>query len=200
VGQIIPPKGLDLLLEAVSELASRGRDVSLDVVGNIDEWEPPAYEGFRASVLQRAARPDLAGRVAFLGVREDVPALLARASIHCCPSRPEQREGLAVVSLEAKRAGTPSVVFPTGSLPEVIAHRDDGWVCSDATVDALVEGLEYFLAHADRLQHASTRARASANAYSRERFAAAWAEEFGLAAATPATIHAGVSHEAIHDS
>jgi glycosyltransferase involved in cell wall biosynthesis len=192
VGQIIPPKGLDFLLEAVSELFSRGRDVSLDVVGNIDEWEPPTYEGFRASVLQRAARPDLAGRVAFLGVREDVPALLARASIHCCPSRPEQREGLAVVSLEAKRAGTPSVVFPTGSLPEVIAHRDDGWVCSDATVDALVEGLEYFLAHADRLQHASARARASANAYSRERFAAAWAEEFGLAA-TPATIHG--SHE-----
>src|SRR5207237_5827865 len=76
VGHIIPPKGLDLLLEAVSELCSRGRDVSLDVVGNIDEWEPPSYAGFRGSIQQRAARPDLAGRVAFLGVREDVPALL----------------------------------------------------------------------------------------------------------------------------
>lgn len=179
VGQIIPPKGLDLLLEAVGELCSRGHDVSLDVVGNIDEWEPPSYAGFRASVLERAARSDLAGCVSFLGVREDVPSLLARASIHCCPSRPEQREGLAVVNLEAKRAGTPSVVFPTGSLPEIVAHRDDGWVCRDVTVDALAEGLEYFLAHADWLQHASIRARTSARDYSRERFAAAWAEEFG---------------------
>ncbi|HEV8319441.1 MAG TPA: glycosyltransferase family 4 protein [Vicinamibacterales bacterium] len=194
VGQIIPPKGLDLLLEAVSELLSRGHDVSLDVVGNIDEWEPPSYAGFRASVRDRATRSDLAGRVVFLGMREDIPALLARASIHCCPSRPEIREGMAVVMLEAKRAGTPSVVFQTGSLPEVITHRDDGWICRDATVDALVEGLEYFLADDDRLQHASSRARASAGAFCREPFAAAWAEEFGVVVA-PATSHARASHE-----
>jgi glycosyltransferase involved in cell wall biosynthesis len=164
----------------VGALRSRGYDVSLDVVGNIDAWEPPSYAGFRASVLQRAAGADLAGRVTFLGVREDVPSILARASIHCCPSRPEQREGLAVVNLEAKQAGTPSIVFPTGSLPEIVAHRDDGWVCRDVTVDALVEGLEYYLAHPDRLQHASIRARASARDYSRDRFANAWAEEFGV--------------------
>jgi glycosyltransferase involved in cell wall biosynthesis len=189
VGQIIPPKGLDLLLEAVSRLRAGGLDASLDVVGNIDGWEPPPFAGFRASVRERAARPDLAGRVEFLGVREDIPALLARASIHCCPSLPEIREGLAVVNLEAKRAGVPSVVFPTGSLPELIAHREDGWICADATVDALVEGLEHFLADARRLERASTRARRSERGFSRERFAAAWAEEFGLPGAFDPTAH-----------
>ena len=52
------------------------------------------------------------------------------------------------------------------------------------TVDALAEGLEYFLSDPDRLQHASIRARASARDYSRERFAAAWAEEFGVSDAS----------------
>lgn len=180
VGQVIPPKGLDLLLDAIAELSARGHDATLDVVGDIDGWESPTYAGFRSGIRARASRRDLAGRVRFLGVREDVPALLAAASVHCCPSRPEQKEGFAVVNLEAKRAGIPSVVFPTGSLPEMITHRDDGWVCRDVSAAALVEGLEYFLADADRLRRASDRARASDRIYSRERFAAEWAEEFGL--------------------
>jgi glycosyltransferase involved in cell wall biosynthesis len=131
-------------------------------------------------VRARASRRDLASRVRFLGVREDVPALLARASVHCCPSRPEQKEGFAVVNLEAKRAGLPSVVFPTGSLPEMISHGEDGWICRDVSVDALVEGLEFFLSDPERLRRAGEKARASDRLYSRERFAAQWAEEFGL--------------------
>jgi glycosyltransferase involved in cell wall biosynthesis len=183
IGQVIPPKGLDLLLEAVAVLRRRGRDVTLDVVGDVDGWESPTYAGFRATVRSRAERVDLAGAVRFLGVREDVPALLQSASLHCCPSRPEQKEGFAVVNLEAKRAGLPSVVTPTGSLPEMVTHREDGWVCSDVSVAALVEGLDHFLSDPERLRRAGERARVSDRIFSRERFASAWCEEFGVPAA-----------------
>ena len=54
VGQIIPEKGLDLLLDAVALLRARGVDATLDVVGDIDGWESPAYRGHRAAL--RAAR------------------------------------------------------------------------------------------------------------------------------------------------
>ena len=112
VGQIIPDKGLDLLLDAIALLRARGIDATLDVVGEIDGWEAPEYRGYRAALRDRARQPDLAGAVKFLGYREDVPTLLGRASVHCCPSRPEHREGFGLVVLEAKLAGLPSVVTP----------------------------------------------------------------------------------------
>src|SRR5207247_2521741 len=113
------------------------------------------------------------------GWREDVLALLASAGIHCCPSRPEQREGFGLVNVEAKQAGIPSVVLPTGALPELIAHGEDGWICSEVSADALAEGIEYFLADPVRLERASCAARASAERFSRERFADAWWGVFG---------------------
>jgi glycosyltransferase involved in cell wall biosynthesis len=179
VGQVIPEKGLDLLLEAVGMLVERGHDVRLDVVGPVAGWAPPEVHVFRERVRSRAAQPDLFGRVQFLGTREDVPSLLAAAGVHCCPSRPELREGFGLVVLEAKAAGRPSVVTPTGALPELVEHRENGWICAAATPDALAEGLEYFVADSARGQRAGVAARASLDAFSRDRFAAAWHEALG---------------------
>ena len=180
IGQIIPAKGLDLLLDAAGLLARRGVDVRVDVVGDIDGWEAPEYAGFRGRVRARAADADLEGRVRFLGHREDVPALLAASAVHCCPSRPEQREAFGVVNVEAKRAGIPSVVTPTGALPEIVEHRVDGWVCEAPTAGALAEGLAYFLSDDARREEAGRRARQSEERFSRERFASAWLEVFGV--------------------
>lgn len=173
-GQIIPPKGIDLLLEAVALLAARGLDVRLDVIGQIDGWESADFAGYRAGLVARAGRPDLAGRVRFLGWRDDVPALMATAAVHCCPSLPEIREAFGVVNLEAKQAGIPSVVFRTGALPELIRHGVDGWICDAVTVEALVEGLAWFLADPERRAAAGQAARDSLALFGREEFDAAW--------------------------
>ena len=141
VGQIIPEKGLMSLLDAVAILRARGVAATLDVVGDMDGWESPAYSGHRASLRTRASQPDLDGCVKFLGWREDVPELLSRAALHCCPSRMEQREAFGNVVLEAKIAGIPSVVTMSGDLPDLVAHRETGWVCHDTGAEALAEGL-----------------------------------------------------------
>ncbi len=182
VGQVIPPKGLDVLLEAVARLLAAGREVTLDVVGDVEGWEPPGWVGYHERVQRRAARPDLAGRVRFLGWREDVPSLLAVAAIHCCPSCPEQREAFGVVNIEAKDAGIPSVVSPTGALPELIDHGIDGWVCSEVTPGAIAEGIEFFLKDPVRLEKAGDAARQSLRRFGRERFADAWWAVFDLVA------------------
>jgi glycosyltransferase involved in cell wall biosynthesis len=174
VGQVIPEKGLDLLLEALGLVLCRGRDARLVVVGAMDGWISPAYHGYRERLLRRAGAPDLAGRVEFLGWREDVPTLLAGASVHCCPSRPEMREGLPLVCLEAKLAGLPSVAFPGGPFAEIIEHGVDGWICRDVNAAALADGLEYFLADPARLERGRGAARASAARFGRARFADAW--------------------------
>jgi glycosyltransferase involved in cell wall biosynthesis len=196
VGQLIPGKGCDRLLEAVAILAHKGLDVSLDVVGDTGRWEPDVWKGYIARLIERAARPDLAGRVRFLGAREDVPALLAAASLHCFPSTTELREGFGIVTVEAKAVGVPSVVTPSGALPELIAHEEDGFVCADDSVESLVAGLQYFLADRNRLIEAGRRAHASSARYTRARFLEQWLALFRMSAAdmNRSGALAGVAH------
>ena len=182
VGQIIPPKGVDLLLEAIAELRRTNAGVTLDIVGDIEGWEAPGYAGYRARVRSRAEQPDLAGCVRFLGLREDVPALLATASVHCLPSRPEQKEGFTVTTLEAKHAGLPSVVTRSGALPEMVRHTIDGWVCGEVTPAAIAEGLEYFLSDPELARRAGEEARTWERAFSPSRFASEWADVFAAGA------------------
>ena len=178
VGQLIPVKGVDLLLEAVAILRHRGSAVTLDVIGALDGWESPSERGYRRGLLDRASAPDLKDAVAFLGEREDVPFFMNRAAIHCCPSRPAMREGFGLVVLEAKLAGLPSVVGRSGALPELIEHGTTGWICDPVSAEKLAEGLNAFLCDSKRLEHAGRLARQSAAAYSQTRFDTAWRNVF----------------------
>jgi glycosyltransferase involved in cell wall biosynthesis len=177
-------KGVDLLLEAVATLRAHGRDVSLDVVGALDGWETPADRGYRQGLRDRASAPDLNGSVNFLGHREDVPMLMKRACIHCCPSRPEVREGFGLVVLEAKLAGLPSVVGRSGALPELIDHGANGWICDPVSAETIAEGLDRFLGEPDRLARSGRLARESASAYTQAQFDGAWRNVFAQAEAS----------------
>jgi glycosyltransferase involved in cell wall biosynthesis len=181
VGQIIPVKGVHLLLDALALLRARGHDASLDIVGQIDGWEAPPDAGYRASLVARAQDEDLQGHVRFLGWRDDVPELLAAASVHCCPSLPRQREAFGIVNLEAKAAGTPSVVSQSGALPDLVAHAVDGWVMRDDTAEALAEGCAYFLEAGERWACASAAARRSLDTFSHGEFAEVWCTALGVA-------------------
>jgi glycosyltransferase involved in cell wall biosynthesis len=178
IGQIIPEKGLDVLLDAVGLLVARNVRVSLDVVGAIGGWISPSYEGFHERVLARASAQDLAGRVRFLGWREDIEQILRGAAVHCMPTQPKQREAFGIVTLEAKLAGIPSVVTPIGAQPELVSHRVDGWIASGADAEAVAEGLEYFLRSPQLAERAGEAARLSAARFTREQFAAQWREVF----------------------
>ena len=170
VGQLISDKGPDLLLDAIALLTAQGRDVRLDVVGDLDGWESPTQEGFRARLLARAAEPDLAGRVRFLGARSDVMRLMSAASLHCAPSRPDMLEGMPAVVIEAKHAALPTVAFALGPFPEMIVHRETGWLAADVAAAALAEGIAWFLDDPARRDAAGRAAQASAAMYSRELF------------------------------
>jgi len=181
VGQVIPEKGLHVLLEAVSLVIKWGYDVSLDVVGEMEGWVPPNYEGYREALRERAEKADLKGRIHFLGWRSDVGPLFRGAMVHCCPSLPAGREGAANVVFEAKSAGTPSVVFPSGALPELISHREDGWICSSGCASAMAEGIVFFLKPSDRREQAGQAARRSLDSrFNRIQFEEAWLSVFGV--------------------
>jgi len=192
VGQLIPDKGLHVLLDAVATLVAEGSAVTLDVVGALERWEPSSYAGYRETLLARVRRPGLAGRVRFLGAREDVPALLRRAGVHIAPSLPTLREAFGLVVLEAKEASIPSIVFRSGALPDLVRHGVDGLVCEEPSASALGQALHYYLVDADARERHGAAALASAAPFGRRQFARAWVEQFGVDLQTDAPVTARV--------
>lgn len=179
VGQIIPDKGVDVLIDAIALLRQSGVPATLDVVGDMTGWEAPQYAGYRDALRRRAAQPLVEGAVRFLGYREDVGAVLGSAAVHCSPSRAAFREGMTNVVLEAKASGVPSVVTRTGSLPELVEHRVDGWI-ADEDAAALAEGLRYFLENGEERRRAGDAARRSLARFSQATFEANWLREFDM--------------------
>ncbi|HXG88156.1 MAG TPA: glycosyltransferase family 4 protein [Vicinamibacterales bacterium] len=197
VGQLIPGKGIDLLLDAVSLLRAEGLPVTLDIVGELEGGESPAYRGHRGTLIDRAAAADLVDAVRFLGLRDDVPGLMVQAVVHCCPSRLDLREGMAGVVLEAKAAGIPSIVTRSGSLPELVVHRVDGWIADD-TAASVASGLRYFLTNEEDRRVAGRAALASLARFDRPTFERAWRTEFGLDVVTPEPY--GLAASEVHES
>jgi len=93
LGRLHRNKGFGLLLEALAAT----RDISLWIAGD---------GPLRPHLERRATRLGIAGRVRFLGWREDVPWLLAAADLLVCPSL---HEPLGNVVIEAWSAGLPVV-------------------------------------------------------------------------------------------
>jgi glycosyltransferase involved in cell wall biosynthesis len=141
VGQITEDKGPHFLIEAFRNLAGSSPDARLLIVGRVSDWHG---DDWARSLRDRTAKdPILRERVSFLGFVEDVPTLLRSCEVLVAPSLWEEPLGLVV--MEAKQAGTPSIVFPSGGLPEMIEHGVDGYVCRDKTVEALEDQLRFYL-------------------------------------------------------
>lgn len=139
MGQLTEDKGVGLLVDAALRLCRERTDVRFLIAGDYS-WQNPFAEGLMGQVEASG----LADRIRFLGYVDDVPALLELAEIHCAPSVRE--EPLGNVVLEAKKASVPSVVFPSGGLPEMIVEGGaDGFVCRTKSVDALTDGLNHYL-------------------------------------------------------
>ncbi|MFS0701033.1 glycosyltransferase family 4 protein [Cellulomonas sp. 179-A 4D5 NHS] len=116
VGRMSPRKGTHVALEATARLVAAGHDVSLRVCGTVF----PGYEFFEEELRERAARPDLAGRVTLAGYVHPTWGELAAADVVLVPSRSESFGNTAV---EAMLAGRPVVASGVQGLAEVL---DDG--------------------------------------------------------------------------
>jgi glycosyltransferase involved in cell wall biosynthesis len=113
LGRLSPRKGPAVLLDAVSILVSRGRDVHLNLVGSIF----PGYEWFADELSATvAADPALTGRVNFQGFVTDVWPHVAGSDIVVVPSQFDEPFGNTAV--EAALAARPAVVSATSGLLE----------------------------------------------------------------------------------
>lgn len=113
VGRLVPQKGHATLFKA---LALVKRPWQLDIVG---------VGPLEADLRALAERLEIAPKIHWLGYRDDVPQLLARADIFCFPSR---WEGLGLAFLEAAAAGVPVIASRLPVLEEVMQPRHGTFV------------------------------------------------------------------------
>jgi glycosyltransferase involved in cell wall biosynthesis len=149
LGALVPWKRADLALE----IASRIPELRLDLAGEPLPGDPPA---FAAALRRRAAHPELAGRVRFLGALADPRPALAAAHclLHCADREPF---GLALV--EALAAGRP-VAAPAAGGPLEILTPTCGRLYAPGDPDAGAAAVRALLA--DQAAPAAARARAAA--------------------------------------
>jgi glycosyltransferase involved in cell wall biosynthesis len=170
IGQITPEKGVDVLVDAFGRLADEREKAWLFIAGRISDWSGDAW----ARALRDRAMSDaeLSHRVVFLNYVEDVPGLLQYCDVHVCPSVWE--EPLANVVMEAKMAGRPSIIFPSGGLPEVVTHEIDGYICPDKSARSLTAALQTYLDDPSLIPGQGIAARLSLDRLGANRFAQAW--------------------------
>jgi glycosyltransferase involved in cell wall biosynthesis len=127
VSRLAPEKGIDVLVHAHARL---GRDALLVLVGDGPEMARCRALAFELGVAER---------VRFLGLRRDVPALLAACDLAVAPSLAPEGFGLSVV--EAMAAGKPVVVSDAGAMPELIDRGRCGTVVPRGDAQALADAI-----------------------------------------------------------
>jgi glycosyltransferase involved in cell wall biosynthesis len=108
VGNLYPVKGHRYLLEALAHLGPRHPELHVAIAGR-GELDAP--------LRARARELQVDGRFHLLGLRSDIPNVLASADVFVLPSL---SEGLPLALLEAMLAGRPVVATSVGEVPIVL--------------------------------------------------------------------------------
>ncbi|MEY2567254.1 MAG: hypothetical protein QOE35_1783 [Actinomycetota bacterium] len=114
VGNFTPKKDHATLITAFAQLRRDHPEAELALVGTGPEEH---------AVRRQVTAAGLEGRVHFLGLRDDVPDLLAGFDVFVLSSR---FEGLPIALLEAMASGLACVATAVGGVPEVVTHGEDG--------------------------------------------------------------------------
>jgi glycosyltransferase involved in cell wall biosynthesis len=128
VARLEPQKNPLRLIEAFAE-ASASAPAHLLMAG-----EGSLLDACRSA----AARAGIAGRVRFLGPRQDIPELLAACDLFALAS---DWEGAPVALIEAMAAGLPVVATAVGGVPDLVADEAGGVLVPPGDTAALALAL-----------------------------------------------------------
>jgi len=146
VGRFVPAKGYEDLILAMSTLASSHPNIVLLLVG-----DGPLFESIRNLV----SKSGLEKNVLPLGMRDDIPSLLAASDLYVSSSH---WEGLPLTILEAMMAGLPIIATDVGDIPSVVT-ADIGIVIPPHQPGSIAEAVTKLLDEPAKLQQMGLAAR-----------------------------------------
>jgi glycosyltransferase involved in cell wall biosynthesis len=142
IGRLEPEKGHPTLIEAWPLVHHHFPQARLLIAGEGSERD--RLEGLAAAHLRSELCCD---SVAFLGRRDDIPAVLAAADVVAMPS---YREAQGIAILEALAAERPVVASNVGGIPEMITDGETGTLVPSHDPSALAAAIISLFTHPDR--------------------------------------------------
>lgn len=136
VGHLAECKNQLGVLDAFANVLAREPRARLVVVGA--ELFKSGAQSYETRLRERAAQPDLKGRVIFLGNRSDVPVVMSALDLLVVNS---EAEPFGLVMLEAMACGTPVIATAAGGVPEIITHNETGWLVPVGDAEALASAI-----------------------------------------------------------
>lgn len=129
VGNLVPLKGHDLVIEALGLLRQQGLDARLCIIGT---------GPLRATLEALSERLGLSGQVRFLGglPQDELAAWYGAADMLMLAS---EREGWPNVLLESMACGTPVVATAVGGIPEIVEQPLTGRLVKERTAQGLAD-------------------------------------------------------------
>ncbi len=127
VGRLEPVKGFIHFVHAARSIAESQPAARFVLAG----------QGSLDRELRSEAAP-LSGRFQFLGLREDVPRLMAALDVLVVPSL---NEGMGRVLLEAGAAGVPVVASDVGGIPDIVDDGETGLLVPPRDATAIAEAV-----------------------------------------------------------
>jgi glycosyltransferase involved in cell wall biosynthesis len=140
VGRLTEQKGHAHLIEAARSVVAAWPDAHFLFIGDGE---------LRDALRQQAEAAGLAHHIHFLGVRKDIPALLAAADLFVLPSL---WEGLSLALLEAMAAARPIVATAVSGTTQAMIPAQTGLVVPPRDSRALAEAIMQLLSDAARAQ------------------------------------------------
>jgi glycosyltransferase involved in cell wall biosynthesis len=134
--RMLADKGIFEFVAAAKHLKAQGINARFVLVGGNDECNPANISAEQLNAWTAD------GAVEWLGRRDDMPAILAEATIVCLPS---YREGLPKALLEAASCGRAIVTTDVPGCREIVRHGENGLLVPARDADALSAAISTLL-------------------------------------------------------
>ena len=151
LGQIIQVKGVAEFIDAAIELCKTNNSVSFLLAGSIK------YDAnFAQEQIEKVAKNGFQKRIIFLDNIENLKDFFEKTDVLVTPSIRE--EPLGNVLVEAKENKTPSIIFKSGGMPELIEHKINGYICENNTAEAIKKAMQYYIENEHEIKKQSVEA------------------------------------------
>jgi glycosyltransferase involved in cell wall biosynthesis len=151
VARLDPIKDHQTAIRAVISAAKRNPNIRLLIVGDGPE---------KTNIQRQLREQSINGTVKMLGLRNDVPRLLAAADVFLLTS---VSEGIPVTVIEAMAAGVPVLATSVGGLSELVTHGVTGYLAPPGNANKLADALVELAEDSTRRVELAERAKNRAN-------------------------------------
>ena len=116
IGQITPEKGTDLLIKVAENLIKIYPNLHFIFAGRTGENQ----ERFLKKTIKYINKKKLNKNIHILGIRNDIPNILASINLFCLATKAET---FCIALVEAMAAGLPIIASAVGAIPELMSNN-----------------------------------------------------------------------------